>query len=36
VFFRKESEVIDLILKHLNTVEESLATAMETIENGNN
>jgi predicted phosphate transport protein (TIGR00153 family) len=32
VFFRKESEVIDLILKHLNTVEESLATAMETIE----
>ena len=32
VFFRREKEVIDLILKHLNTVEEGLKTAMETIE----
>jgi predicted phosphate transport protein (TIGR00153 family) len=32
VFFRREKEVIDLILKHLNTVEECLTTAMETIE----
>jgi predicted phosphate transport protein (TIGR00153 family) len=32
VFFRREKEVIDLILKHLNTVEESLKTAMEAVE----
>jgi predicted phosphate transport protein (TIGR00153 family) len=32
VFFRREKEVIDLILKHLNTVEEGLKTAMETID----
>jgi len=32
VIFKKEKEVINLILKHFNTVEESLATAMETVE----
>jgi predicted phosphate transport protein (TIGR00153 family) len=32
VIFKKEKKVIDLILKHLNTVEESLMTAMKTIE----
>jgi predicted phosphate transport protein (TIGR00153 family) len=32
VFFRKEKEVIDLILEHLNTAEGCLTTAMETIE----
>ena len=32
MIFKKEKAVIDLILKHLNTVEESLTTAMETIE----
>jgi predicted phosphate transport protein (TIGR00153 family) len=32
VIFKKEKEVINLILKHINTVEESLATAMETVE----
>lgn len=32
MFFRREKEVIDLTLKHLNTVEESLTTAMETVE----
>ncbi len=32
MLFKKEKEVIDLIVKHLNTVEESLATAMKCIE----
>jgi predicted phosphate transport protein (TIGR00153 family) len=32
VIFKKEKEVIDLILKHLNTVEESLTTSIETVE----
>jgi predicted phosphate transport protein (TIGR00153 family) len=32
VIFKKEQEVIDLILKHLNTAEECLRTAMETVE----
>ncbi|NIQ38854.1 MAG: DUF47 family protein [Proteobacteria bacterium] len=30
--FKKEKEVIELIVKHLNTVEESLATALKAIE----
>lgn len=30
--FKKEKEVIELIVKHLDTVEESLATALKTIE----
>ena len=32
MIFKKEKEVIDLILKHLNTVEESLTAAMKTVE----
>jgi predicted phosphate transport protein (TIGR00153 family) len=32
VIFKREKEVIDLILKHLNTAEECLRTAMETVE----
>ncbi|UCD72284.1 MAG: DUF47 domain-containing protein [Syntrophobacterales bacterium] len=32
MIFRQEKEVIDLILKHIDTAEECLATAMETIE----
>jgi hypothetical protein len=32
VIFKREKEVIDLILKHLNTAEECLKTAMETVE----
>ncbi len=32
MIFKKEKEVIDLIRKHINTVEECLATSMETIE----
>ena len=32
MFFRREKEVIELILKHLDTVEEGLKTTMETIE----
>jgi predicted phosphate transport protein (TIGR00153 family) len=32
VIFKREKEVINLILKHINTVEESLTTAMETVE----
>ena len=32
IFFKKEKEVIDLILKHVDVVEECLVTAMETID----
>jgi predicted phosphate transport protein (TIGR00153 family) len=32
VIFKKEKEVVDLILKHLNTAEECLTTAMKTVE----
>jgi predicted phosphate transport protein (TIGR00153 family) len=32
VIFRKEKEVVELILKHLNTAEECLTTAMKTVE----
>ena len=32
VFFKKEKEVIELILKHLNLVEDSLKTGLRTIE----
>jgi len=32
VIFRKEQEVIDLIIKHVSTAEECLKTAMETVE----
>lgn len=32
MLFKKEKEVIDLIIKHLNKVEESLATALKTVE----
>jgi len=32
VLFKKEKEVIDLIIKHLDKVEESLATALKTVE----
>jgi predicted phosphate transport protein (TIGR00153 family) len=32
VFFKKEKEVIELILKHLNLVEDSLRTGIKTIE----
>ena len=32
VFFKKEKEVIELILKHLNLVEDSLKTGIRTIE----
>jgi len=32
VIFKREKEVIDLILKHLNTAEECLTTAMKTVE----
>ncbi|MFQ5841764.1 MAG: DUF47 domain-containing protein [Thermodesulfobacteriota bacterium] len=32
MIFRKEKKVINLIVKHINTVEESLGTAMETVE----
>ena len=32
MIFKKEKEVIDLVIKHLNKVEESLATALSCIE----
>ncbi|MCK5551853.1 MAG: DUF47 family protein, partial [Deltaproteobacteria bacterium] len=32
VIFKKEKEVVDLILRHLNTAEECLTTAMKTVE----
>lgn len=32
MIFKKEKKVINLIVKHINTVEESLGTAMETVE----
>jgi len=32
VIFKKEQEVIDLIIKHVSTAEECLKTAMETVE----
>ena len=32
MIFKREKEVIALILKHLNTAEECLKTAMETVE----
>ena len=32
MFFKKEKEVVDLVIKHVDTVEECLNTALETLE----